>query len=74
MIESKCFRLKDPLTAQQAKHLGKLLGGRFFLTNSTGEQVYEQTGIQQVLIVYYHSDISQSKKMAIELMLGTAVS
>ena len=73
MIEYKNFRLKDPLSSQQAKHLAKLLGGRYFATQSTGYRIYEEFGIQEVLTVYYYPSVKPSTRLAIELMFDPAV-
>lgn len=73
MIEHKQFRLKEPLSSQQAKQLTKLLGGRYFSTYSAGHRIYAEFGIQEVLTVYYYPSVKPSTRLAIELMFDPAV-
>lgn len=72
-IEYKNFRLKEPLQPHQAKHLTKLLGGRYFATQSTGHRIYSEFGIKEVLTVYYYPSTTPSTRLAVELMFDPAV-
>lgn len=70
MADVRSFRLKENLKPEQARHLTKMLKGRFFETYTAGETIHALFGTVQVLNIYNWSTYSEAIKMRIELEYG----
>ena len=70
MADVRSFRLKECLRPDQARHLTKMLNGRFFDTYTASETVYDLLGYVQVLNIYHWWSYPEKTRMRIELEYG----